>query len=104
MARQSEREEFVARGYQNLRREGTRPSWLFGYVTVQEREPERVFFRVKAKKSLQRRDYVRGRRLAPHSGRHAGFSAVRNTKLGRASCHRGDYARFSDSSRLCVGV
>src|SRR5438045_7186612 len=104
MARQSEREEFVARGYQNLGREGTRPSWLFGYVTVQEREPERVFFRVKAKKSLQRRDYVRGRRLAPHSGRHAGVSAVRNTKLGRASCHRGDYAWLSARSRFLGGV
>ena len=104
MARQSEREEFVARGYQNLRREGTRPSWLFGYVTVQEREPERVFFRVKAKKSLQRRDYVRGRRLAPHSDCDADVSVSGNSELGSAPRHRGRRTGFSDRTGFCVDL
>src|SRR5882757_5371921 len=89
---------------QNPWREGTRPAHFFGYVTLQEREPEEILCRAKAEKSLQRRGHLRDCRLAADSNRNSGLSAFRNTKLGRASCDTRDYHRFPSRSRSGVVV
>ncbi len=76
----------------------TRPLWLFGYVTVQEREPEKVFCRAKAKKGLQRRGRLSCRWVGARTGHCSGPSRVRHPELDRAPHCTADRAGVSSGA------
>ena len=62
------------------------------------RESEELLRRAEAAERLQGRRRLRGRRMATDAGRNAGFSVLRNSELGRASC--GVVARYRISNRV----